>query len=213
MLIASALAGLLTMALHPTGADVASGGGDFHAVHLAMAVHALAIAAMPLAFAGAAGLARYAGGDDDGDLARLGLVAYATALIGGALAAVNNGLIAPKMIYAMLQSEGTRREAIEAVLSYVSAAGHAFAAIYVIAGAAAVILWSAAMLRHAAAPRPLAIAGIAIAALVLLAFLSGHVRLDVHGFGMIVLAQSLWLIAAAVVLLRVGDAPRDGIAA
>ena len=41
-----------------------------------------------------------------------------------------------------------------------------------------------------------------MASVAVLAVGSGHLRLDVHGFGLIVLAQALWFIVVGVLLLR-----------
>jgi hypothetical protein len=48
----------------------------------------------------------------------------------------------------------------------------------------------------------------AVGSLVLLFFLAGHLRLDVHGFGIVVLAQSAWFIWVGILLLR--DGPAQG---
>lgn len=41
-----------------------------------------------------------------------------------------------------------------------------------------------------------------LAAAIVLGVLAGHLRLDVHGFGLIVLAQGVWLIGTGVLLWR-----------
>jgi hypothetical protein len=64
-----------------------------------------------------------------------------------------------------------------------------------------VLLWSAEILVRKSFPIWLGVAGAAVSTLTLLAYLSGHVRLDVHGFGLLVLAQSAWLISAGVLLI------------
>ena len=46
------------------------------------------------------------------------------------------------------------------------------------------------------------IAGICIGGVALVALLSGHLRLDVHGFGIVVLLQAVWLIWIGVLLGR-----------
>ena len=66
-LIAGALAGLITMVLHPTGnqllADVQ------HMAPLGLAVHALALVALPVSFFGAIGLSRVLGSGSNAALA------------------------------------------------------------------------------------------------------------------------------------------------
>jgi hypothetical protein len=76
----------------------------------------------------------------------------------------------------------------------------------VAASSVAVVLWSASFLKDRAFSGALAIYGLVLGPLTVLALFSGHLRLNVHGFGMVMLGQALWFIAAAVRLFR--DAPQ-----
>lgn len=49
--------------------------------------------------------------------------------------------------------------------------------------------------------------GCVVAGLALLALLSGHLRLDVHGFGAVVLAQAAWLVLIGLELCGAGAVP------
>jgi dipeptide/tripeptide permease len=51
-------------------------------------------------------------------------------------------------------------------------------------------------------PRLFGVAGAVIGGAILLAFLSGHLRLNIHGFGIVVLAESLWFIGVGALLIR-----------
>ena len=44
-----------------------------------------------------------------------------------------------------------------------------------------------------------------IGALLLAGFFAGHLRVDVHGFGIVTFAQSAWLLWVGALLLRGGD--------
>jgi hypothetical protein len=68
------------------------------------------------------------------------------------------------------------------------------------------VLWSAAILRSGALARALGLYGCALGPLTVLAFVSGHVRLDVHGFGLIVLGQAAWFTSAGELLCRARSA-------
>lgn len=74
------------------------------------------------------------------------------------------------------------------------------------ASSAAIGLWSMEIVRTGQLRRSAGILGCAVAALALLALFSGHLRLDVHGFGAVVLAQATWLIVVGLELR--GDGPR-----
>jgi hypothetical protein len=83
----------------------------------------------------------------------------------------------------------------------------AFAMIFVVASSAAIVLWSAAILRSAGFSRPLGIYGCIIGPLTVIAVISGHIRLNVHGFGIVVLVQAVWFISAGVLLWKEDQPP------
>jgi hypothetical protein len=69
----------------------------------------------------------------------------------------------------------------------------------------AFLLWSAAVLKSRLLPRAVGLAGVVVGVAVLIAFLVGHLRLNVHGFGIVIVLQAAWLIWVGVLLCR----PRD----
>lgn len=79
----------------------------------------------------------------------------------------------------------------------------AFARIIVSATSAAIVLWSARM-RGALRAYGIAAGVIAVALL-----FSGRLRLDAHGFGLVILSEAIWFIATGVRMLRVPCAPRS----
>jgi len=72
--------------------------------------------------------------------------------------------------------------------------------VFVVASSSAILLWSISILRSGIFSRALGIYGSFVAPLTLIAVLSGHIRLNVHGFGMVVLGQAIWFISAGVLL-------------
>ncbi len=75
---------------------------------------------------------------------------------------------------------------------------------YVVASSLAIMLWSAEVVRSRRMARATGVAGLAVGAGVLVGFLSGHLSLDVHGFGIVTFAQSGWLIWLGILLCRPG---------
>ncbi|MDB4909661.1 MAG: hypothetical protein JWO39_484 [Gemmatimonadetes bacterium] len=200
-LIASALSGLVTMSMHPTGnqllADVQ------HVAPIGLAVHALALVALPVSFFGTIGLTRLLGADGDAPLAALaGLVAYGMAQIAVMIAAVASGLLAPALAAHMVATTGAEHDVAAALFSYTGAINQAFAKVYVIASSAAILLWSCAILAHGRLSRAAGMLGALVGVLALLAVTIGHLRLDVHGFGAVVLSQGIWMITVGVLLAR-----------
>lgn len=190
-MIAGAVMGLVTMAFHPTG------GG--HA-ELALAVHALALAATPIGFYGGWVLTRRLAAG--GPLPELALAFYALAAVATLMATTASGFLASDLIATVAASQGEAQTATAAVLHYNGAVNQAFAKVLVAASSAAIGLWSMEIVRTRLMRRAAGILGCVVAAITLLALFSGHLTLDVHGFGAVVLGQAIWLIMVGAELRR-----------
>jgi hypothetical protein len=143
-LIAGAAGFIVTMVLHPTGHDLVEPGEFEHARALAVVVHALAIACLPVTFAGALVLTRRLAASR---LAVLALVVHGVALFGALVAAAINGIAVPNAVKEFLEAEGAAREAWDVALHHAHFVSEAFAGVYVVASCAAIVAWSTAMLR------------------------------------------------------------------
>ena len=200
-LIVGAVAGLVTMSLHPTGRELATAVG--HAAgpaRLNLFVHALAVASLPALLFGAVGLTRRVAGAHT--LATVALVTYALGAVAVLNAAVASGMIAPGLIARLVTADDAHRPALEAMLDYGWRFNQAFAAVFVAASSVAIVLWSAAILRGGGLPRWVGTFGAVVGAIILVALHTGHLQLGVHGFGFVVFAQAAWLIAVGVSLWR-----------
>jgi len=192
---------IITMSLHPTGHDLLAPGQLAPIARLAVAVHALALMSMPVLFYGALGLAQHLGARERFSLAAL--VAYGFALVAGMNAAVFSGLVAPRLARNISESEPSAAEAWRIAFHFNGALNQGFAMVLVVASSLAILLWSVSMLRSAVLSRGVAIYGCILGPLTMIAVLSGHLRLDVHGFGLVVLGQTVWLIIVGMKLCRV----------
>jgi hypothetical protein len=197
-MIAGVMMGLTTMALHPTGHDVARDMATQGA--LAVAVHALAIAAAPVALFGALALTRALAVDDG--LAELALAFQALALFAALMAATASGLLGPGLIASAMAAQGDERVVAAALLRYNGALNQAFARVLVGASSVAIALWSVEMLRTRRLGRGTAVYGLVVSLVTLAVLVSGNLRLDVHGFGAVVLAQGVWTVLVGVRLMR-----------
>jgi hypothetical protein len=202
-LIAGALGFLVTMALHPTGHDLFEPGGFEAGARLAAGAHALAIAMLPLTLLGLLALVRHV--DDPRRLALAGLVVYGFGAVAAMAAAIASGLVGPELVGELLASAPDERDRWHALLELATHVNQACARVLVCASSAGIALVSVALLRRGA--RVLGAYGLVLAAVTLAALLSGHLRLDVHGFGAVVLGQAAWSIGAGVLLLRARAAP------
>ncbi|MEQ1894844.1 MAG: hypothetical protein ABL998_20065 [Planctomycetota bacterium] len=196
--IAGSVLMLVTMSLHPTGHDLATPENFERGAFLARATHGLALLSLPLSFHGALALARRLGTA----AGWFGLVVFGQALVAVMLAAIASGLIAPELFAARLSSAGATRDGFGLLLHYNGELNQACAKVYVLGSALALALWSLAILRTRAFAAALGFGGLFLALASTVALLSGHLRLDVHGFGALVLAQAAWMIAAGVGLWR-----------
>jgi hypothetical protein len=118
------------------------------------------------------------------------------------MAATASGFLAPVLIERAAALQGEARGANDALLHYTGHVNQAFARLLVAWSSVAIALWSAAILRTRLLPRALGVLGAVIALATLAVLLAGHLRLDVHGFGAVVLAQALWLIPVGLELRR-----------
>lgn len=193
-LILGAVAGLVTMALHPSAHDLVEAvGRSPWPARLNLLAHSLAIASSPVLFFGAVGLTRRL--TPENGVAGLALATYGFALVAVMSAAIASGLIAPHLVGALAAADANQRPLIDAIFHYNGQVNQAFAAVFVVLSSVAIALWSAAILQGRGLPRWIGLLGCVVAALVLLGFLGGHLRLTVHGFGVIVISQSVWLVS------------------
>lgn len=204
-LIAGTLAGMVTMVLHPTGSQLLA---DVQRVApVAVAVHALALAGLAITFFGTIGLTRRLSLDGEGAIA--GLVAYGMAAVAVLIAAVASGLLATGLASHLAVASGTDRELTAALFNYTGQINQAFARVYAIASSVAILLWSGAIISHGRLARGSGILGVVVGVLALLAVTIGHMRLDVHGMGAVVLTQGAWMITMGVLLIRARPTAAD----
>lgn len=202
-LIAGTLGSVLTMAMHPTGSQLLA--DVQHLAPVALAVHVLALVTLPFSVFGTLGLTRRL--STDGELPIAAMVAYAMASVAVMIAAVASGLLAPGLFTKIAMSTGSEQQLAMAIVNYNGSINQAFAKVYVFASSAAILLWSVAIISHGRLSRGAGWLGIIVAMLALLAMSIGHLRLDVHGFGAVVLTQGIWMITVGVLLIRAQELP------
>lgn len=204
LLIIGSLLMVLVMATHPTGHQMVTPEGGHRLIALNMTVHGLAIASVPLLFIGLLGLQRRLG---HSDLTAAALVFYGFAGVAVMSAALTSGFVASGVIHEFIgAAEGAERDLYGRLLEYTHFFNQGYAGVHTFASCVAIALWSMAMLKSGRMGKPVAWAGIAVGSLIAVFFVLGHLRLDVHGFGIITVAQSAWLIWVGILLLKDGPA-------
>jgi hypothetical protein len=195
-LVVGAAGGLVTMALHPTGRDLMAPGHAASMAALAAAVHTLAIACLPVSFLGALALTRRLAAPGRLALPVAALVVYGFALVAAMAAAVLSGFVATRLAREILAGTPQEGEGLRLLIHFGWLLNQAFAQVFAVASATALALWSAAIVRTRALPRGLGVYGLVLGPVVALAVLAGHLRLDVHGFGLVMLGEGIWLLVA-----------------
>lgn len=203
-LVVGVLAAAVTMALHPTGSDVVRNAAAGTSNALATGVHVLAMLAQPLLLAGTLALTRRLRARPD--VATGAFIFYAFAGVAGVFAAATSGLVAPAVLRGLAEADPPTRDAMQRLHHYTGLLNQAFATLHVLFGGIAILLWSVAMRAVRSFSRALGAYGLVLGAALLLGIASGHLRLDVHGFGAVVLGEGVWLAWVAAHLWRGVDA-------
>ena len=183
LLIAGAVAGMMVMIFHPTGRILVTPANFPGQALLNITVHSVALAAVAILFLGLLGMSRASG--VIGSWWTAALVAYGFGVVAVMSAAVASGFVATSVIEQLLTAKAQSRDLYQALFTYTGFINQGFAKVNVVASSVAVLLWSATIWKTGRLPRAAAIAGAVVGAGVLLALLSGYLRLDVHGFGIV----------------------------
>ncbi len=202
-LITGAAAGILTMMLHPTGHQLFTNVQRMTTV--VMGVHALALTAQPILFFGALGLTRVL--SDETEIPIAALVAYGFASVAVMCAAVASGFIAPHVAAGLVAADPVNRPLFDLLFHYTGQINQAFANVFVVASSVAVILWSVAIIRTRRLERWAGVFGCVVGGITLIMLLSGHLSLDVHGFGAVMFGQGTWLAIVGALMIRRGKLP------
>jgi hypothetical protein len=202
-LILGSAGSIITMALHPTGHDLQVPGQLTPAMHMIVAVHALALICLPILFLGAWGLSRSLAAPNR--LSVMALVFYGFASVAIMNAAAISGFMSPYIAQQMDKQDSAMHDTWHAIFHYNGQLNQAFAMVFVVAVSVAIVLWSVAIVKSKKLAASVGIYGCILGPVTIVAVLSGHVTLGVHGFGMIVLCQAIWYVLVGVTLMRMRE--------
>lgn len=189
------------MALHPSGGGILTPAQYERFAIMNVVAHSLAIASMPVSFLGTFALTRRLQSPDR--LSISALVVYGFALIAGMLTATASGFIATPLVGGATTAA---TELNHALYHYTGLWNQAFARFLAVGSSTAILLWSLAILRNRRLSARAAYYGIPVGILIVLFAGSGSVKLDVHGFGLVMILQSVWFISVGTLLMRVDPA-------
>jgi hypothetical protein len=192
VLIVGSLAGIITMAIHPTAGGSLTAEQVGHLSVISGAAHSIAMVSVFLLFLGACGLTRSIAAPDRISFAAI--VAFGFACVAVLVAAAVSGFIVPGIMRRMVRDVPAAAHQWQVVIDGIFQINQAFGRIYSVAASLAIILWSASALRNGGFGRGVAIYGCIISTLIILGVGMGHLSLDVHGMAVIWLGQTVWFI-------------------
>jgi hypothetical protein len=201
LLLVSALLSMFVLAHHPiTGAHDLAGmlrslerqAAMIEAVHGSLILLFLIMLLGYCGFCRRLGLAR--------PLVTAGLIAFCVGTFAMITAAMINGFAVPDFASAYQDPSPDRTAAVAATLRMSWALNQAMAGLGVIAWSAAILLWSAVLVRGPTWSRATGLFGMAAALAVAGALLGGWVTLEVGGFMAVVAVLTAWTLAAGALL-------------
>ena len=202
-LIAGSAGMVFTMILHPRGIRLAPDQIE-RIIRELFAVHGLALASLPLLFLGAWGLTRHVAKPDR--LALIALVFYGFAIAAILNGAVFDGLAMPTLLRQMVPGASSSIDQWRTLFKYNAIVDEAYIRVFAVGSGAALVLWSASMLRSRSFSLGVAIYGLVLGAATVIGVLSGIVDPETHSFILVIFGESIWFIAAGARLWRVQQA-------
>ena len=139
------------------------------------------------------------------DLAAGAYVFYVLAAVAIIIAAGASGFLAPSVVHGYARANDAQRQAMIGALHFTGLINQAFARISVICIAVALLFWSWAILAGRELSHALGWFGLAAGTVLAVGIGSGHLSLDIHGFGFVVLVQGVFLVWAAAQLWQSDD--------
>ena len=164
--------------------------------------HSLAMVSFLVMFLGSIGLTRRLAAREGSvrpdRLAITGLVGYGFGAVALLLATAVSGFIVPDIMRHMIRDGAANVSQWQMIISAVFQFNQAFARIYSVAASAAVMLWSVSALRNGGFGKVIAAYGCLVAPVLIVLIGVGHLRLDVHGMAVVVLAHAIWFVGVGV---------------
>src|SRR5438105_4158348 len=198
-LIIGAVSGIITMAVHPvTGAHPITPAQFETLAAVLIGVHVLAIAGIPFLFLGALALTRRL--DSPSRVALTALAIYSLGLVAVMIAPAISGLVGTEILRKLV-AQGPGSEQWRIMMDYNYMINQAFDRIFVVASCAAIALWSLMIVKTRALSMGIGIYGLLLGCTTVIAVALG-LRMDAHGFGLVIFGEGSWLVIVGSLLLR-----------
>lgn len=163
-------------------------------------VHGILMALYVVLVSGYLGFSRHLGLHKP--LISLAMLAYGFGAVAMMGAAVINGFALGLFAERYTHIRPDQLNAVAASINAMGSISGTWAGVGAVASSMAILLWSVELLQLRGAWRATGAIGIGIGAITSIMLMSGTLILDVHGFLLLVLSQSIWTIAIGFQLLR-----------
>jgi hypothetical protein len=208
-LIIGAISGIVTMATHPVTGGHPITPAQFETLAAMMiGVHVLAIAGIPFLFLGALALTRRL--DSPGRVALGALAIYSLSLVAVMIAPALSGLVGTEIMRKVV-AHGPGSEQWRIMMDYNYMINQAFDRIFVVASCVAIALWSLMIVKTRALSPAIGIYGLLVGCATVIALALG-LRMDAHGFGLVIFGEGIWLVVVGILLMRATKFVTDEIA-
>lgn len=208
ILVAVTLLAVFAMAHHPTVSASDTGQAVRRIADLSRPsaiVHGALMALLLLTFYGLTEFASQRG--DRRPLIRIGTIAYGAGIVVMLGAALVSGFVITDVAALTPHDTPVDLQINRQLLILCGILNQACANCAVVAMSAGIGLWSIDLLRDRGVLRAIGLVGLVVGVVPIAALLSGTIRLDVHGMGLVLLIESVWNLAIAAWLIRRGRRP------
>ena len=201
-LIVGTIGGVITLLIHPSGHDLFAPDQFAHTAYLLVVAHALAIVSVAALFLGGLAIARHLASPDRLAIAALVVFGFACAAV--ISSATVDGFVGPAVLRKVIFEPPQVSNQWRVLLAYNDQLNQAFAQIFVVAWAMAIVLWSASILKSRLLGPAAGIYGLFVgtaSVIAVVAGVSGHAEAT-H---LVMLGQIIWFPIVGILMWRLKE--------
>ena len=201
-LIVGTIGGVITLLIHPSGHDLFARDQFAHTAYLLVVAHTLAIVSVAAFFLGGLAIARHL--DSPDRLAIAALVVFGFACTAVISSATIDGFVGPAVLRKVIFEPPQVSDQWRVLLAYNDQLNQAFAEIFVVAWAIAIVLWSVSIVRSRLLAPAAGIYGLfmgAASVIAVVAGVSGHAQ-AAH---LVMLGQIIWFSIVGILMWRLKE--------
>lgn len=190
------------MSFHPTGQDLLGQTDEIARRNelITVATHSVALFSGPILFFGFLGFSRRLGLERS--IVSAALVAYGIAVLASTCAAVINGLVGPVLTRQILLADESSRPFLRIIFMNNTLLNQAFDKVFLVSSSVAIICWSLSIIKGNRLSKFTAIFGCCLGLVSVMGLFSGYLRMNIHGFGLLIAGQVVWTLLVAAFLFR-----------